>query len=90
MSTSDKTRKLQLLGGFAKKTQVDELSEKIEEKVTAPDTVEAGQTIVVSEVDENGKPTAWAAKSVNEIAQEAAGLIDTALLSIIGTGEVTT
>ena len=38
-----------------------ELSSAISDKITAPSTVTVGQTIVVSEVDENGKPTKWEA-----------------------------
>lgn len=41
------------------KEDVSQLSLDIATKITAPATAEVGQTIVVSEVDENGKPTAW-------------------------------
>lgn len=43
---------------FASKEYVDE---KYQKTILAPATAEVGQTIRVSEVDENGKPTAWEA-----------------------------
>ena len=41
--------------------KLTEQSAAISDKITAPSTVTVGQTIVVSEVDENGKPTKWEA-----------------------------
>lgn len=41
--------------------KLTEQSSAISDKITAPSTVTVGQTIVVSEVDENGKPTKWEA-----------------------------
>ena len=47
---------------YASKEYVSEkVDEKVAEKVTGPISAEVGQTICVSEVDENGKPTAWEA-----------------------------
>ena len=40
------------------KTEIDAA---LGDKITAPEAAEVGQTIVVSEVDENGKPTKWEA-----------------------------
>lgn len=41
--------------------KMSELDKKVAEKITAPATASVGQTIKVSAVDENGKPTAWEA-----------------------------
>lgn len=49
----------------------------------------AGQIVKVAAVDESGAPTQWDVVDLSEIAEQAAGLVDVALLSIIGTGEVT-
>ena len=43
-----------------------------------------GQIIKIKAVDENGKPTEWEAGDITEIAEAAASIVDTSLLSIIG------
>ena len=89
MATSDKTKKLQLLGGFAKKHE-------LEQKLDADKLPEAvndalAQAKESGEFDgEPGQPGEPGADYVltddykTEIAEIAAGMIDTALLSIIG------
>ena len=61
--------------------------------ILVPENAEVGQTIVVSAVDENGRPTEWALVNVSdmvtesdktEIAESAAALVDNELLSVIG------
>ncbi len=42
------------------------VGDKLAEKIPAPATAFVGQTIVVSAVDENGKPTAWEAADMDE------------------------
>lgn len=49
------------LSGYAKQSEVDELSEAIGDKIPSPDVAEVGQVIAVKAVDENGKPTEWEA-----------------------------
>jgi hypothetical protein len=49
------------LTGYATQGYVDEAIEGIPEAITPPDTAAVGQTIVVKEVDENGKPILWEA-----------------------------
>lgn len=44
----------------------------------------AGQIVKVAAVDENGAPTQWDVAALSEIAEQAAELVDTALLAIIG------
>lgn len=50
-----------------------EVSKAIADKITAPATATVGQTIVVSEVDENGKPTAWEAANIPELGGDSDG-----------------
>ena len=42
------------------------VGDKLAEKITAPATASVGQTIKVSAVDENGKPTAWEAVDLSK------------------------
>lgn len=53
---------------------------------TIPRTLSAsaGDILRVKSVDENGKPTEWEAVNTTEIAEAAASIVDTSLLSIIG------
>lgn len=64
----------EILGGVKPVAKTDEMTQKIgvdadgalytkpgADAFPAPETAEVGQTIVVAEVDENGKPTAWEA-----------------------------
>jgi hypothetical protein len=44
----------------------------------------AGQIVKVAAVDESGAPTQWDAVDLSKIAEQAAGLVDMALLAIIG------
>jgi len=44
------------LSGYSTEKYVDDA---VADKITIPTSAEIGQTIVVSEVDENGKPTKW-------------------------------
>lgn len=64
--------------------RLDQLSLEIADKVTSPETAEVGQTIVVSEVDENGKPTAW------EMADMVSGGSGYTLIQSIKTEEIVT
>ena len=43
-----------------------------------------GQTVKIKAVDENGKPTEWEVGDITAIAEAAASIVDTSLLSIIG------
>lgn len=56
---ADGEMKRKYAGSFGMKAS--ELDEKLAEKISAPATASVGQTIKVSVVDENGKPTAWEA-----------------------------
>ena len=42
----------------------DYVEEKVQNKISTPETASKGQTIVVKTVDSNGKPTEWEAKSI--------------------------
>ena len=65
--------------------ELSKLSLEMANKLTAPETAEVGQTIVVSAVDENGKPTAW------KVADMASGGSEKwELLASVETTEVTT
>lgn len=52
------------LGSKANIEDVNNLQDKVNTKITAPTTAEIGQTIIVSEVDENGNPIAWEASNM--------------------------
>ena len=56
-----KTELITDLTGYATEGYVDEAIEGIPEAITPPDAAAVGQTIVVREVDENGKPILWEA-----------------------------
>lgn len=58
-SLEERVTNLEKNGGSGSGIDTEPIYAEIATKITAPTTAEVGQTIVVSEVDENGKPTAW-------------------------------